>query len=426
MKTNRPLRGFFLTSVLFLVFQPVFGQQGQPGPGASGGTGQKPPAGFTVADVMMDFDAVWKTISEDFVDPQTYGVDWTALKTEYEPKVKTAKDAEAAYGLLKEMIGKLKSPNTDVIPPWQRSAGTGAETLTEPLLEYGGVGLLLQPLESGEVFVLQVFRGTPAEKAGVLIGDVITGVDGWRVSGENAMQAVTDRVRGPVGTRVTLTLRDPEGKERNMEIARAQIDLRPSVDYRVISGTIGYLRIPVLSKDLVDKASGALPRLLSATGLILDLRSVGAGNLEQVVAVAQWFLGAASMGGFVVRAGGQALPYNGEAIAAYQRPMVVLTNGNSYGVAEILAFILRQYRRAGVVGQETAGGFELSREVPLPSGGVLDFAVARFVSGQGTLLPLTGLQPDIEVEPPDLSLLRAGRDVVIEKAVEALRSSPRW
>jgi len=400
--------------------------------GAAGGAASpaapaKPAITLSVADVLKDFDAAWQNIKDNFVDPKMYGVDWDALKTQYRPKVAAAADAQAAYKLFSEMVDKLNSPNTGVVAPWDKpGASGGADALAEPLLQYGGAGILLQPLQSGDVFVLSVFKGTPAEKAGVLVGDVITGVDDWRVAGADAMDQVTKRVRGEVGTKVTLTLKDPAGKERTVDIVRAQIDLTPSVDYRVIDGTIGYMRIPVLSKDLVDAASKDLPQLLSANGLILDLRSVGAGNLDQMVVIAQWFLGATHMGGFVARQGGQALGYNADAVAAYQRPMVVLTNSRTYGIAEILTFLLRQYKRAGIVGEKTAGAFELADESALPSGGVLDVAVARYMTGQGALLPLDGLTPDVKVDPPDLATLRAGHDVAIEKAVDTLRTNPRW
>jgi len=394
---------------------------------APAGQPSAPVITLSVADVVKDFDSAWQTIKDTFVDPKTYGVDWDKMKSDYRPKVAAAADAQAAYKLFDEMIGKLKSPNTGVIAPWDKASATqAADALAEPLLQYGGAGILLQPLTSGDVFVLQVFKGTPAEKAGVLVGDVITGVDGWRVTRADAMEQVTQRVRGVVGTKVTLALKDPAGAERNVDIVRAQIDLRPSVDHRVIAGTIGYIRLPVLSKDLVDEASKALPSLLSTNGLILDLRSVGSGNLDQMVVIAQWFLGAAQMGGFVSREGGQALAFNQDSNAAYVRPMVVLTNSRTYGIGEMLAFLLRQYKRAGIVGETSAGAFEIANESTLPSGGILDVAIARFVASQGAMLPLTGLAPDVKVDPADLATLRAGKDVVIDKAVETLRSSPRW
>jgi carboxyl-terminal processing protease len=418
-----PVAGFWLAAGLAILAPAGLGAQ-------QAGTAAQPPAPavtLSVADVVKDFDTAWQTIKDIFVDPKTYGVDWDKMKADYRPKVAAAPDAKTAYKLFDEMIGQLKSPNTGVIAPWDKQAATdAANALAEPLLQYGGAGILLQPLQSGDIFVLQVFKSTPAEKAGVLVGDVITAVDGWRVTGSDAMDQVANRVRGGVGTKVTLTLKDPAGAERTVDIVRAQIDLRPSVDSRVIQGTIGYIRLPVLSKDLVDEASKALPSLLSTNGLILDLRSVASGNLDQMVNIAQWFLGAAHMGGFITRQGAQALSSSENAMAAYTRPMVVLTNSRTYGIAEMLAFLLRQYKRAGILGETTEGSFEIFNEVALPSGGVLDVAVARYMSAQGELLPLTGLTPDVKVDPPDLATLRAGRDVVIEKAVDTLRTNPRW
>jgi carboxyl-terminal processing protease len=393
-------------------------QQGQQGQGPQGAEQQKT---IPVREALADFDAVWQLVNEGYVDAGFGGVDWAALKEQYRPKVEAAADGEAAYKLIVEMVGQLKNPNTAVVPPWAQPSEESSDA--EVALEYSGVGILLSQLEAGEIVVLTVFKKSPAEAAGVLVGDVIVGVNDWRVGGENPMQAVVDRVRGPVGTPVTLVLKDPEGQERSLEIKRAQIDLRPSVEYRFVEGTIGYLRIPVLSSDLVEEASKALPRLLSASGLILDLRSVSAGSLEGLVRVAQWFLGAAHMGGFASREGAQAIPYREDAMATFRRPLVVLTNPATYGVGEILAQLLREYKRAQLAGNPTQGHFELVRSSKLPSGGELYLSIGRYLSPQGTPLPQEGLKPDVVLELPDLATLRKGRDVYIEKAIEVLRGT---
>jgi carboxyl-terminal processing protease len=380
--------------------------------------------GFSVQDVLADFDAVWQLIAESYVDEGYDGVDWEALREQYRPQVEIASDARSAYQMLTEMVAQLPSPNTLVIPPWLRSDLESESS--DVLLEYGGVGILLQQLEGGDVMVLQVFRDTPAEAADVLVGDVIVGVNDWRVGGENPVSAIADRVRGPVDTDVQLTLRDPDGVERTVEITRAQIDLRPSVEHRLIEGTIGYLRIPVLSKELVEVGTKALPQLLSASGMILDLRSVSRGSFEEMAQIVQWFLGAGHLGGFLSREGAFALPSRQDAIAAFQRPVVILTNPRTYGIAEVMAFILSEYKRGKIVGNQTAGAYELGRPVDLPSGGLLQVTIGRYISPQGTLLPPEGLPPDVEVEFPDLATVRSGRDVYIEQAVEVLRNPKRW
>jgi C-terminal processing protease CtpA/Prc len=144
--------------------------------------------------------------------------------------------------------------------------------------------------------------------------------------------------------------------------------------------------------------------------------------------VAQWFLGATGVGGFLTASGAQGLPFREDAVAVYQRPMVVLTDDRTSRVPEMLAHSLRVYRRAGLVGGQTAGAFEFGRPepLPLPSGGVMGVAIARYVGPDGRLPSLEGLVPDIAVELPDLATLRSGRDVYIEAAIEVLESSPRW
>lgn len=370
--------------------------------------------------ILADFDAVWSVVSENFVDPEFGGKDWEGLRDLYRPKVAEASDAESAYLAIAEMLGELESPLTYIVPPW----------LSQPLdddsddfqLEYAGVGILLQQMESGDILVLQVFSETPAESSGVLVGDVIVGVDGWRVEGEDPMTSVTQRVRGPVGTSVTLTLRDPDGAERDVPITRARIDLRPSVRYRFVDGTLGYLRIPMLTRDLVDEASRSLPQLLQSSGLILDLRAVSAGSIESMIQLGQWFLGAGSMGGIVSREGAYQLPYRTDAIAAYQRPIVVVVDSMTYGFAEILVLLLSEYKRATIVGTQSAGGYEVDRQAELPSGGVLHVTIGRYVSPRGKLLPQEGLGVDFEVETPDLATIRSGRDVYVEEAIRVLRS----
>ena len=383
---------------------------------------EEPQISIRVDDVLGDFDETWNTIAENYVDAEFEGLDWEALKTEYRPRVEGAEDAEKAYELLAEMVGKLENGNTFVVPPWLRPP---PEDDSEPMLEYGGVGILLQQLESGEVMVLQVFRDTPAERAKVLVGDLIVGVNDWRVEGDNPMEDIANRVRGPVDTSVDVTFRDPEGEERALAITRAQIDLKPSVEDRMIEGTIGYLRVPVLTEDLVEYASKALPRLLSTSGLILDLRSVSAGTMDGMVQIAQWFLGAGQMGGFFMRGDAFGMPFNEEAIQAYHRPIVILTNPRTYGLAEILTRVMSDYDRASVVGNTTSGGFEIGRFVDLPSGGLLHVAIGRYITPTGEFLPLDGIVPDVEVEFPDLETIRSGRDVYIEKAVEVLRNPQR-
>jgi len=436
----------FLISLIFLI--PVLGFSQEDAQNQE--TAEDRIANLSIELVLKDFDLVEKSITEEYVDPGFGGTDWEKLKKEYKQKIESAQDPKRAYELLIEMACKLGNENTTIFPPWLTQPAepefpeevTAEEALpAEPpeeekataeepseqdavdalKLKYTGVGVLIQQVESGEIMVVQVFEGGPAEKAGVLIGDVIVGVDGWEVSRETKIEEVTERSRGPEGTEVLLTLRDPLGEERKVAITRASIELKPEVKHRIIEGTIGYLRIPLLTPELASEGARALPQLLNTRRMILDLRSVESGSIEGMVRIAQWFLGAANMGGFQYRKGAFALPYNKEAIAAYHRPLVILTNSRTYGLAEVLVFLMQEYRRATIIGNNTAGRFELMQLIELPSGGVLRLSVARYISPRGNPLPFKGIAPEVIVEPPDISLLREGRDTYVEKAVEELR-----
>jgi carboxyl-terminal processing protease len=381
------------------------------------------PETITLDQVVEDFDATWTLVSESFYGFQDATLD--ELREEVRPAIESAETPAEAYEFLVAMIEQLGSPTTAVIPPWEvppprEDDGGDIE------LEYGGVGILLSQTQAGEILVLQVFRETPAEESGALIGDIIVGVNDWRVEGENAMEEVVSRVRGVVGTPVDLTMRDPDGAERTITVVRDQIDLTPSVEARVLENGTGYMRLPVLSADLIDEASRSLPTLLGSRNLVLDLRGVSAGTIDAMVTLGQWFLGSAQLGGFLTSEGAQGLPFRDDAIAVYQRPMVVLTNSGTAGVPEMLANALRAYRRAGLVGGQTAGGIELSRVEELPSGGLLQIAYARYVTPEGRLAPVVGMEPDVAVELPELATLRQGRDVYLEAATEALQSNPRW
>lgn len=425
-------RSCFLATVVLLLIAPfaLVAQSGE-SPGDTEGNesgGEVAISDISIEEVLADFDMVWETISAEYVDPGYGGVDWDSLKSEYRSKVATSEKTEDAYRLISDLLGELGNEMTFVVPPWLRPMEVLAaeeEASEEIELEYAGVGILLQQMQSGEVWVLSVFREAPAERAGVLVGDVITGVDEWRVEGEDAVSGISSRVRGPVGTDVTLTLKAPDDTEREVTITRATIDLRPSVEFRRVEGSIGYLRIPALTDELVQEASKALPQLLSMRYLILDLRNVYAGTIEGMTQVAQWFLGAASLGGLVYREGGVQLPFRQDAIAAYQRPLAILVNSGTYGVGEMLAKSLRDYKRGPLVGNQTEGGFQVSKPVELPSGGLLNMTIGLYVSPANELLPYRGLEPDTVVEVPDLEVVRSGRDVYIESAVEAVRSNPR-
>ncbi len=418
LTTRRPVAQLVLAFGMMLIAAAAFAQEegeAQPEP-------QEPNEEQIRQLILQDFDVVWQTIAENYVDADHNGVNWQAQREEYRPLVQAVPDVVSAYRLMSEMIGKLEDENTFLVPPWVRAAaGAQAEAQAEQL-EYSGVGILIQQEEVGaDVVVMEVFDGGPAKEAGLLVGDVIVGVDDWQVTDDTEITDVTARVKGPTGSTVTLTLRDPNGEIRTLEVERRQIDLRATVEQEYAASGIGYLRLPSLNSEMAEAGAKELPKLLSARGLILDLRGVTDGTVEGLVRVAQWFLGSARLGSFTTREGTQEVPARPDAVAAYRRSLVVLTSSSTYGMAEILTELLREYDRATVVGNATEGGFQLGQFGQLPSGGLVHVTVGTYQSPSGEPLPDGGVEPDVTVEPPDLATRRERGDVYVEEAIAVLR-----
>lgn len=371
-----------------------------------------------------DFDAVWQAVSESYADPDFDTDSWQALRDDYRSRVRNAEDEEEAYELLSEMLDHLDNEELFVIAPsmvpqlLQPAPGV-------PEQEYAGIGVMIAEREDGSVVATGTFRDAPAEAAGVLPGDVIVAVDGEPLPAEGATDAAVERIRGPVDSQVTLTLRDPDGELRDVTITRGQIDLRPSVEARMERPGVGYIRIPAFTIEIVQEASRAIPSLMSARGLVLDLRAVSGGAPEAMVIVGRWFLGPAEPGFLVTREERHPLPHLPDAVAAFRQPLVILTDGRTSGVGEVLAEVLREYRRASVIGATTAGRSQVGQFLQLPSGGLFHLVIGRYETPQGRSLGTDGVVPDEEIDPPDLTAIRAGEDPYLDRAEEIIRQGGR-
>ncbi len=371
-----------------------------------------------------DFEAVWDAVRDSYFDSEFDPANWDALRQAYRGRVQDAQDDESAYRIISEMLGELDNDDVFLIPP-SDVPELLAGPAEGPEEEYAGVGILIAEREDGSVVATGTFRDAPAEQAGVLPGDVIVAVDGEALPEEDATDTAVERIRGPVGTEVTLTLRAPDGEIRDIVITRGRIDLRPSVDARIERPGIGYLRIPMLTVELVQEASRAFPRLLGAEGIVLDLRAVRGGAPEAAVILAQWFLGPAEIATVVTREESFPLPHRPDAIAAYRRHLVIITDDRTSGMGEVLAAVLREYGRATVVGGGTAGASQIGSFLPLPSGGMLHLVVGQYQTPEGRMVGREPVAPDVEVEPPDLQAIRAGDDPYLDRAEQIIREGGR-
>jgi carboxyl-terminal processing protease len=289
---------------------------------------------------------------------------------------------------------------------------------------FSGVGLSVTQVKDG-LGVQTVFKGSPAERAGIRVGDTIVSVDGQSIAGESS-QASTEKIRGPEGTEVTVGVRGgPHGGTRTVKLTREQIAL-PEVSSRLktVDGRkLGYLRMTSFTEG-VDEAVAAQARRLQrrgAEGLVLDLRGNGGGLLEEAVLSASVFL---PKGEVVVstksRSEGDAV-YKTKGGNLPPLPMVVLIDRNTASAAEILTAALADDAGAKTVGTRSYGKGVFQQEVGLSNGGALKLTVGEYFTPTGENLAGKGIHPDVRA--PDLP--GTARDEGLERAFGLLAAQLR-
>jgi carboxyl-terminal processing protease len=277
--------------------------------------------------------------------------------------------------------------------------------------EFGGLGIEVT-MEDGLVKVVSPIDDTPAYRAGIQAGDVITHINSEPVLGMSLSEAV-ERMRGPVDTSIALTLRRPgEDAPIDVSMARAVITISPVRWHS--EGDVGYVRVTTFNEQTEATVSEALQDLSAEIGdamkgLVLDLRNNPGGLLEQAVGVADVFLDR-----------GEIVSTRGRRTDSIQRfnarqgdlidgtPMVVLINGGSASASEIVAGALQDHGRAIVMGTPSFGKGSVQTIMPLPGHGAIRLTTARYYTPAGTSIQAKGIVPDIEVRQSRIEVIDQG------------------
>lgn len=282
---------------------------------------------------------------------------------------------------------------------------------------FSGVGMTVTSVKRG-FRVEQVFRKSPAAKAGIRSGDVVVSVDGHSIAGESA-EAATARVKGPEGTEVELgVVRPPHGAVRHVKLTRARIT--PPVaggKVKVVNGQrVGYVRLLSFSEDASAHLRRAVRKVerAGARSIVLDLRGNGGGLLREAVLSATIFLPKDEV---VVttrsRTQGRAV-YKTSAGHLPERPLVVLIDGNTASAAEALAAALADNADAPVVGTKSFGKGVFQQDIDLSNGGALKLTIGEYFTPAGENLGGKGIQPDVPVRDDPAT----AQDEALERALE--------
>jgi carboxyl-terminal processing protease len=263
---------------------------------------------------------------------------------------------------------------------------------------FSGVGLGVAEVKEG-LSVQNVFKRSPAERAGIEAGETIVSVDGDSIAGLSS-EAAAAQIKGPEGTEVTVGVkRGPKGDVRQVRLVRAEISV-PVLSSRMktVDGRkLGYVSLATFSEGAHGAVQRAVEKLQKkgAEGLVLDLRGNGGGLLEEAVLTASVFL---PEGETVVttdsRSQGHAV-YETEGGNLPPLPLAVLIDRNTASAAEILAAALADDAGAKTVGTRSYGKGVFQQEVGLSNGGALKLTVGEYFTPDGVNLAGKGIHPDV-------------------------------
>ena len=268
--------------------------------------------------------------------------------------------------------------------------------------EFGGLGLEVTQ-DNGIIKVVSPIDGTPAARAGLKPGDLITALDGKTVEGLTLTQAV-DRMRGPPGSAITLTVKR-QGVDKPLEVAMHREVIHIKVVRSRLIGHVAYIRLTSFDEQADPELRKALAKLKTEAkgdlqGIVLDLRNNPGGLLDQAVAVANDFIDRGEIVSTRARDPRDSQRWDAKPSGDISGglPMVVLINGGSASASEIVAGALQDHHRAILVGSRSFGKGSVQTVIPLGHDqGALRLTTARYYTPSGRSIQSLGITPEVEV-----------------------------
>ena len=359
------------------------------------------------------FWQAWNLVQKDFVD-----------RTALDP-------GQLTYGAIRGMVEALgDTGHSTFLTPQEKS-----ESISNMSGSFTGIGAEMG-LRNGLPVIVAPFDGGPAITAGIKAGDILMRINGQDVTSLE-LSTIVQKVRGPTGTSVTLTvLRPADNKSYDFTLVRQTIDV-PAARWVMIPGTqVALIRLSQFSqnaeRDVIAALQGA--QKVGAKGLIVDVRNDPGGLLDQAVKVTSQFLKDGNVlleadaqdwrTAFPVQPGGQATTI----------PLVVLVNSSTASAAEIFAGAIQDHQRGQVIGETTFGTGTVLEPFDLNDGSELLLGVRQWLTPNGRLIRKQGIKPDIEIKLPvgtellspdtikglTLPQIMAGPDTQLQKALDLL------
>jgi carboxyl-terminal processing protease len=267
--------------------------------------------------------------------------------------------------------------------------------------EFGGLGIEVNE-DKGIIKVVSPIDDTPAARAGIKPGDIITALDGKSVIGLSLNEAV-DRMRGPPNSKIVLTIKRPNvDKPLEVPLIRETIRIQV-VKSRMEPNDIGYVRLSQFTEQADAGVKAAVKSLKAQNGgklkgLVLDLRNNPGGLLDQAVAVSSDFLDQGEIVSTRARHTQDSQRWDAKGSDILNgAPLVILINGGSASASEIVSGALQDHHRAVLVGTRSFGKGSVQTVVPLPGNGAMRLTTARYYTPSGRSIQALGITPDVPV-----------------------------
>jgi len=362
---------------------------------------------------------VWRIVNRNYLDDTFNHQNWAAVRQKVLSTAFT--DQKAAYAAIEEMLKSLNDPFTRFLDPEQYRS---LQVNTSGELTGVGLQIALNP-ETGKLEVVAPIAGSPAEKAGIKPRDRILKIEG--ISTEKlTLDEAASKMRGPIGTLVTLLIeRDGEG-EKEFKVVRDRISLNPviaSLRTTPEGIPIGYLRLTQFNANAPMELAHAINNLekKGAAAYILDLRNNPGGLLQAGIEVARLWLNSGTIVYTVNRQGIQG-SFESFGPALTDDPLVVLVNQGTASASEILAGALQDNGRARLIGETTFGKGLIQSLFELSDGSGLAVTIAKYETPKHKDINKLGIKPDLIVtsEPMTREQIGTELDPQYQAAVELL------
>ncbi|MEM9264672.1 MAG: carboxyl-terminal processing protease CtpA [Cyanobacteria bacterium P01_F01_bin.13] len=383
------------------------------------GFGHSPALAFTEQQKLVM--EVWRIVNRAYLD-ETFNHNnwWFTRENALKRPLNTWEDA---YQEAQAMLQKLDDPYTRFLPPEQYQSlqtNTSGELL--------GVGLQIAKDEDNQhLRVIAPIVGSPAERAGLSPKDEITAINGISTQSFSLDEAAA-RMRGPVGTIVTLGIERVGAAPFEVNLTRERINLNPVFsELRTEDGNkVGYIRLGQFNGNAVEDVREALTSLerQDAAGYVLDLRNNPGGLLQAGIEIARLWLDEGTIV-YTVNRQGILESFEAGTAALTQKPLVLLVNEGTASASEILAGALQDNNRAQLVGETTFGKGLIQSLFDLSHGSGLAVTVAKYETPDHHDINKLGITPDqvVTTEPLTRAQFATERDPQYEMAVETLMKS---